>query len=530
MKKYTYIILSLFILSSCSDDFLQKNSLTEISNETSWKSTQDAFMGLTACYDALQNNFLYGGNAWSLGPLNMDCMTDNGGHFNWSGWMAGYDITNGIHTPSSWAVRSYWQACYEGIKRCNDLLYHIEQIEDLSENDKNTFKAEALVIRALLYLNLTTTYQDVPLITSPQKFSEANVPKTAKAEIVTKIETDLQSAIAVLQPTVQERGRITKGAALGVLGRLALYNEKWDLAIKSYRQIIDLGVYGLYDDYSKLFTEEGEKSNEIVFGVRYEGPGLSEGSSFAGHWNTPLEAMNGTLDLANAFYCRDGLSIDKSPLYEEGANNLEDNKPDPLRYRNRDLRLKATLFVPGMKWGESKADFYGGAAASYSTIYVFKYFNPFQTSKDSWDSGQDFYVIRYPEVLLSLAEALVKKGGYSFIEVANLVNQVRERAKMPKIQDVEGTALSSTELLSLIKHERRVETAFEGLRLFDLYRWRELKDAVDRIEKERTTNPRIGVYFNYEKRSFRGDKEYVWPIPLHEIDANDQLEQHPLWK
>ena len=85
-------------------------------------------------------------------------------------------------------------------------------------------------------------------------------------------------------------------------------------------------------------------------------------------------------------------------------------------------------------------------------------------------------------------------------------------------------------MLEIIKHERRVETAFEGLRLFDLYRWKELETAVNNIEKERSRFSGIHTYFLYEQRNFRGEKEYVWPIPLGEIDTNTEIEQHILWK
>ncbi|MDO5523944.1 MAG: RagB/SusD family nutrient uptake outer membrane protein, partial [Bacteroidia bacterium] len=281
--------------------------------------------------------------------------------------------------------------------------------------------------------------------------------------------------------------------------------------------------YELHPDYTTLFTEAAESSSEIIFGVRFEGPGLQEGSSFGGHWDTPLEAMNGTLDLAREFYCIDGLPTNLSPLYEESSVNTVES-PDPLRYQNRDPRLKATLFTPGMQWGNNTSN-YGGAAASLSTLYVMKYFNPALNWSTSWDAGQDFYVIRYAEVLLSLAEALVEKGGYNYSEVASLVNAVRERAKMPTVEAVEGNGLNQEQLRNLIRRERRVETAFEGLRLFDLYRWEELESAAERINQEAADNN-----FSYEYRNFRGQMEYVWPIPLAEVNANKQLEQHELWK
>ena len=167
---------------------------------------------------------------------------------------------------------------------------------------------------------------------------------------------------------------------------------------------------------------------------------------------------------------------------------------------------------------------YGGAAASMSTVYVMKYFDPSDTG-NSWDNGQDFYVVRYAEVLLSLAEALVEKGGYTESEVLGLVDMVRTRAGMPRVEDVEGSGLSQSSLMDIIRHERRVELAFEGLRLFDLYRWRILDKAVQAIENERTT---YGLA--YEKRIFNGERDYVWPIPLGELDSNKKLEQNALWK
>lgn len=530
INKYISSLLLAAVLSAgCSDSFLQKNTLTGISDGTFWQTEADAFMGLTACYDGLQNNYIYNGGPWECGFLYMDCMTDNGGHFNWDGWMQGYDITNGIHTPSSGLVGNFWKSTYEVINRCNSLVTNIEGI-DMDEKTKEKYKAEAIVLRSLMYLNLTMTYQDVPFATKARTMDDANMAKTDRATIVDAIIKDLESAAEVLSVNPEGRGRITKGAAWSILARTALYNEKWDTAISYYKKVMELNVYGLHADYNVLFTEDGESSNEIVFGVRFEGPGLKEGSSFAAHWDTPLEAMNGTVDLANDFYCTDGLPPAKSAVYVEAPDDLANDKPDSLRYRNRDPRLKRTLFVPGMKWAKSAAEFYGGAAPSRSTVYVYKYFNPNQSSSASWDSGQDFYVVRYAEVLLSLAEALVQKGGYNYSEVTSLINQVRNRVNMPSVEAVEGSSLTANELMEVIKHERRVETAFEGLRLFDLYRWKDLEKAVNNIEKERARFAGIGTYFLYEQRNFRGEKEYVWPIPLGEMDTNTEIEQHTLWK
>ncbi len=516
----------LFLLNSCSDEFLQRDSLTAVSASTFWQTEADALNGLAACYDGLQNGFLYNdgnGDKWNgCGPLNMDAMTDNGGRFNWSGWMPGYDICNGIHSSSSHLIEQYWKVNYEVIKRCNTLIANIDRVQ-MDAAQVVIYKAEAIVIRSLMYLNLTMTYHDVPYIKSEQSLTNAEIEKTDRATIVADVMADLKEAVNVLPVTAAERGHITKGAALSLLGRLALYNQQWDEAIRAYEAVTALG-YELYPDYSTLFTEANEACSEVIWGIRYEGPAVNEGSSLGGHWDAPQEALNATVDLADAFYRTDGTPNDIKEVCAYNADGSADLWTLNVdRYQNRDPRLQATLFLPGMAWGK-KDWYYGGAAASYSTLYVMKYFNPALNWQNSWDSGQDFYLIRYSEVLLSLAEAYIEKGGKE-VEAIALIDQVRKRAGMPKVEDVEGAACSQAQLREIVRHERRVELAFEGLRLFDLYRWGTLKEAVDKINAE-------AAYYNfwYEKRNYRGEQEYIWPIPQTEIDSNKKLEQNSLWK
>lgn len=532
LRTKKYIVGALFCgalmgMASCSDDFLQKDSLTSVSKTTFWKTSDDAKEGLAACYDALQNGFLYNDasdqNKWNgCGPLNMDAMTDNGGRFNWSGWMPGYDICNGTQSSSSRLVETYWAANYEAIKRCNSLVSNIGNV-DMDETTREQYKAEAIVIRALMYLNLTMTYQDVPYITSTQNLTEANCEKTERATIVSNIIQEVQNAANILPKETTERGRITKGAALSLLGRIALYNEKWDVAIKAYQEVMSMD-YSLFPDYTTLFTEDNESCSEIIWGVRYEGPGKGEGNAMGGHWGAPLEALNGTIDLADAYYQLDGTPYTK----KDDVCDIVDGSPDlwsatGTRYENRDPRLKTTLFLPGMTWGEANWN-YGGSAASFSTVYVMKYFNPDLTWSTSWDSGQDFYLIRYAEVLLSLAESYIESN-QSLENAVKLIDEVRQRAGMPNIESVEGPGLSQEKLREIVRHERRVELAFEGLRLFDLYRWHTLKDAVDRINDEAST-----YKFAYEYRNYKGEQEYVWPIPQTELDSNPLLTQNDLWK
>jgi hypothetical protein len=520
---------SIMLMSSCSDSFLDRYSLTEQPLETFWQSSTDAQLALTACYDALQDKYLYNGSTSDLGPLYMDCISDNGGHFNWSGWVPGYDVAMGIHNPSSIIFSNYWKASYEVIKRCNFFLCNVDKVPNMDEKLKKSMIAEAITLRALIYTNLTITFQDVPYLTETLTMETSQQPKKSRNEIVDNVLKDLKSCVNDLpEPDKVERGKVTRSACYAIMGRLAMYNNMWDEAISAYREVMKFG-YQIDPSYSTLFTQEGETSKEIILAVRYEGPGLGEGAGFNGHYNTPSAALNGTINLADDYYIKaTGKKTTDTNYGEIKDGRLLPDKPNPDHYLDRDPRLYLTLFVPGMKWNGKggPGKWYGGAAASLSTVYVMKYFNPKDT-KNSFDNGQDFYVIRYAEVLLSLAEALVQKGGYDENEVIGLINRIRQRqdVMMPKVEDVEGVGLSKDELLEIIKHERRVELAFEGLRLFDLYRWKELDKAVGRVENER-----ISLGLAYEKRQFNGERDYVWPVPTGEVDTSKKLEQHPLWK
>lgn len=518
-------LASCLLTVSCSDDFLQKDSLTSVSAATFWKTPEDAFAGLVACYDALTSRYLYSGGPYECGMFYLDCMTDNGGHFNWNGWMPGYDICNGTATPSCSFSRLVWQAAYEAIKRCNALIANVDNIEGLDAGTAALYKAEAKYMRSDIYHFLAMGFHDVPYITAPQSISESAAEKTDRATIINGVISEFTEIIKDL-PVNADSGRITKGAAMARLARVYLYEGQWDKAAELYNQVIALGKYELFNDYSTLFTPANEKCSEIILGIRFEGPGLSEGANWTGHWNTPLEAMNGTIDYADDFYKTDGTRYTDKYVCshkDDGSPNLAD--VDYHRYDDRDPRLYATLWVPGMSWNGKSVQtgrMYGGAASAYSTVYVSKYFDGTDT-KNSWDSPQDFYAIRYAEVLVSLAECYAETGKLN--EAIALVDQIRARVNMPSVESVEGSGLSQDEVRQIVRHERRVELGFEGFRLFDLYRWRLLEDAKDRVNAEAEY-----YNFNYEFRYHRGEMDYVWPLPQHEIDSNKNLVQNDLWK
>lgn len=519
MKKLLYTFFIAFaLITGCSEDFLIRNSPNSISEATFWKTENDVKLAITGCYAVLQSTHMYNSvNNGNAGFPGLDYATDNG-YMTWD-YKSGGAIGNGIHTPSDGGVNGMWDLSYGGIGRCNYLLANISLVEDLEEPARARYIAEAKFLRALHYNNLILLYRDVPLITEPQALSEANVPKDNKAAILEFITTDLEGSVESLPDPSDlppaEWGRITKGAGYALLAHIYLNNHMYPEAAEFTKKVLDLNYYELYPDYTQLFKSENEQNNEIIFPVTYLRGVGSEGSGFGWFTGTRVPDNHHPLkNLADEFYMIDGKHKSESPLYN----------PD-LEMENRDPRFNTTLISKGSLWQgkvvpESQLILTGYAMRKWVEE------NTDNVSLNQNDSDQDFYVFRLAHVILDRAEALVQAGNYDEGEVLGLINMIRDRVNMPRVQDVEGTGFTESELMDIIMHERRVETAFEGRRYFDLKRWGLLKErGVDFFNaNEQANNPALRI------RIYDAPKHNVWPIPQGELDTNPLLEQHDEWK
>ncbi len=529
----------LLTATSCGDDFFNISNPNEISETNFWKTEDDALMALTGCYDAMQNGDLFNDyiDGWKFGFLCRETCTDNGDH-SWGDWMLGSTIAKGTSSTNDECFSKYWNSNYELIKRCNTLIKNIDGMT-IDETKKNAFKAEAIALRALGYCDLVSVFRDVPYLEEPLTLAECEPARTSKEEIATKVLADLKANLPNLPAKGSaSKGRLTQEAGYAIMGRLALFTKHYDEAIEAYNHVI--GKYSLfksgdgsdgYKNYSELFTEKNEECDEVILGIHYAGPGLNEGQTFSISWGGPMNAIEATRNLCDDYYCTDGLPIDKSPLFKgkTGKEAYNADHPDFARYENRDPRLKGTLFVPGMTWLNDvynyDKDTNPGAKklSSKSQVAIMKWFVP-ENMANEYDGSLDYYVMRYAEVLLSLSEAMIEKGGYSQAEITKYINEVRDRVHMPKVEAVEGTGLTQEQLRQIVRHERRVELAFEDLRFADLYRWGEWKNSIDRMHQEYATYG-DGCY----ERQYRGAQDDVWPIPQNEIDTDKNLKQHKEW-
>lgn len=516
MKKIAIISITLFVFAGCSKDFLNETNPNALASDTFWKTPSDVDKAFAGVFSQLLSIDLYNGNSsgQNAGVYRLDFISDNG--------YCGYDFINGAsvargdYSPTDALVLSFWTANYRLIQRSNVFLANIDQVTTVSAVNRNTMKAEVRFLRALAYHHIAMCYRDAPLITSIQTLEDAKVPKNTNKELSDFVISELNAITAGNELSVSVTpGRVSKGAALAFLARFYLYTNKFQEAAETAKKVIDLNVYNLTTPYPTLFKTTGETSKDVIFAVQYSGPGLSAGvgATFNGYFPASPQVHTVALpNLADDFYCSDGLPITKSPLYSALNKHL-----------NRDARFDATLVT-------TKSLFRGAAILpanlAPTTFRLRKWADETAlNSTNAFDNGQDFYVFRYAEVLLTRAEALLESGSYTELAVRDLVNQVRVRAAMPKVEAVEGTGLSKQQLIEIVRHERRVETAFEGLRFYDLKRWGLLKEkSVDSYMKvDKVQAPAI------QNRIFTAPRHNVWPIPQREIDINSSLIQHTEW-
>lgn len=541
MKNIVQINLKLIFLVGTfllGCESLDKAPLDTLSRETFWKTESDAMLALTGVYNVVGGLQQGSYDLWSqLGNLYLfEATTDNG--FEKDNQVT--DFNNGSLATTYVPVRTLWANTYTHISRCNNFINNIDLV-GIAPDKIAEMKAEVKVIRAFNYFNLYFYWGDVPLTTELLTIAEANnIARTSKAEVRDFVIRELQESVDHLPVTRPdaEHGRITQGAALAILGRVLLADERWEEAKNVYKRIIDLGVYVIDPRFKEIFEDSGNDSKEYVLvSVRkvddYGTPMLRgcHGFDYGGwHWFSPYN------ELVEAFECIDGKPISESPLY------------DPENpYENRDPRLYRSIGINGLTVFKGKlyVSHPDSSAVKYQdqvtrrpwSGYLLHKFSDADYAGNITGYGGDFPMIRYAEVLLSYLEACIESGTPITQDLLdNTINKVRgrEEIQMPAV-----TELDPEKLTTILRRERRVELAWEGQRLYDLFRWRIAHEKINKrftgmkvVPASQAANyttvqvDENGYYLTQEKH-FRESVDYLWPIPQSERDVNPNLTQNP---
>ncbi|TVZ60289.1 putative outer membrane starch-binding protein [Flavobacteriaceae bacterium MAR_2010_105] len=494
MKKLNIkaIFILLLITSSCSDDFVNVDSQDQNSEDffNSEAEYQDA---LIAAYDPLQSTYL---NVM-LGEIASD-NTLAGGE-SATDVPGIQEIDDMVHTPMNQQLRDIWGWMYGGVNRANFIL----EFQDKTDfPNKNNVLAQARFLRAYYYFELVKWFGDVPLVVDKriQFGDQFTIDRTPKTEVYAQIEQDLVFAAANLPYVQSQTGRITKGAAQALLGKVYLFQNKFSESANVLEDLISNGPYSLVTatrmveglEIFPIFENDFENNSESVFEIQYTD---KEGAGFG-----CLQCSEG--NVAVGF---NGIRNYTGPVFESGFSfNVPTQKVVDLFEDDDDVR-KNTAILDIDAWASS-------TSATFSTGYEHTgYFNrkyisrqgDLNTGDANLTNPNNYRAIRFADVLLMAAEAL-NRGSISDTRAQDYLNRVRRRAFGDTMHDV---TLTGTNLTNAIYHERRVELIGEGHQFFDLVRTGRAAQEIN---------------------GFTTGKHEVFPIPSIEIQlAGNRWVQNP---
>jgi hypothetical protein len=561
--KRILLLLPVLLFGSCSD-FLEKPPLTSLSESSYWVNGSDVEYAVNGLYEAFYE--LDGGGAFSPGGAPYyDILTDL--VWLYASWeFGGYDLTSGsLNADNSW-INSFWSKKYQYIRNCNFFFENVDKVRDkLSDAQYRDFCGQARTIRAFLYLRLLQAFGDVPLVRNT--LSADDWPGRDNADdIINFIISELDQAIEEL-PAIQSderHGRIYKDVARAYKARTALHvagfygrTEYYQIAADALKPLVENPDYELWkknsdpvDNFDEIFwaANEGADNKEVIFSDQFmkERRPNNMSTCLAGPGWKGLQASQNLID---QFECTDGwqaneiyfadmnkyrnTKVEKSPL--DGKSSLYDPKDE---MKNRDPRLNATFWNPnlyideadgrlkkhGEYWVAGNRNF--AADRENDCYFPKKLVDPTNYNPEYYygNSDNNYPLIRLSDMYLLYAEAMNETGRTDVAET--YVNKVRERVNMPPIRSSD-----QTEMLDIIKHERKVELLFENILYWDYKRWKDLEK----------TMPYGSEFYGFRREAWGFEsvrfqqkfltfpKYNLWPIPSGELRNNPNMNQNEGW-
>lgn len=482
ITKYSLIaFISAFVAFSCSDSFVDIDSFNEDS-ESFFNSQEDYEDALIGAYDLLQSsylNVLLGEIASDNTVAGGESATDTPGI---------QEVDKMTHTPVNAQLRDIWTWMFAGVNRAN---YILEFKDKTDFPDRTKIIAEATFLRAYYYFELVKWFGDVPLAVDQRLlFGDQDVvDRTPKAEVYAQIEQDLIFAAANLPAAQSEIGRVTKGAAQALLGKVYLYQDKFSEASVVLEDVINNGPYDLLADYSTMFENDNENNIESVFEVQYTD---EEGAGFG-----CLQCSEG--NVAVGF---NGIRNYTGPLFESGFSFNVPRQEVVDEFETGDLR-KDVAILDIEAWAAQNPGVSYNEGFEHTGYYNRKYIarqGDLNTGDANLTNPNNYRAIRFADVLLMAAEAY-NRGGIDDNKAQQYLNRVRNRAALGNV-----TATGNS-LTTAIYKERRVELVGEGHHFFDLVRTGRAAQQID---------------------GFVSGKNELFPIPSIEIDlAGSRWAQNP---
>lgn len=534
--RVTLIVIVLFSLAACNnEDFLNRYPKDAPNPSNFFVNEVSARQAVNACYSPwLFNNYMFMRDMTDL----MDALTDDSypsPNRSTEVALKAWNIT-----PTLGQIVGWWAYPYQCINAANFAIDNIPGSTDpaFTPEKQAPFIAEAKFFRAYSYLFLTTFFGDVPLLTSAaSNFTEFNTPRSPRADVMAQVVKDFTSAKDSLPATQSLYGPPVKAAAAAYLAKTYLILKDWPKAEAAAREAIQIAEgsgHKLQDDYLSIWSDEGNP--EVLFAWTYVEniPGFGE--------NFTVQRL-----------CRNLPTTLKIGIYGDGWSCVNVQRSLFDAFEADDPRRDFTIFYPGTDFGvyngttvytgtyetyndagqivDTPVTYHPGDTVKYdyrwgvTGMNTRKMIRSVKNLVDVYQSGQDIPDMRMGELYLILAEALAEEGNS---EALTWVNKVRARPSVNAAPRSLGDGRPGDDnLVDIVRHERRVELALEGKRIFDLIRWGTLADVFgDGTKVKRhffSDFLPAGNASKYDAPIGNLNLDPVFPIPQYELDHNTNV-------
>lgn len=528
MKKYI-LGLSLatamtFSMSSCSN-FLEEPILGQQDMANYFTTEDECAKQVTGCYQSLayddwwQVYKFYGAADMCTDDEWMGNTTQDPGDYLHLAHYTGNTIQAGN------ACQNFWQYRYKGILQCNIAINKIPNVTFNDESLKNRYIAEAKFLRAFQYFDLVKNFGGVPLVMDLLMPTEIDgVTRATASDTYAQIEKDLTEAIPNLpkrsEYSSSDMGRVTKGAAQGLLAKVYLYQNKNSEAETMLKEVINSGEYKLLDDFGNVWSMDYNNSVESLFEIQT---------------NSDI-----SYNLGERFSVVVGSRDDSGWSWGLPTSNLEKAFTDA----GDSIRLIWTImhhnqtYVPNDNTWSADNPYIISPSKHKSARCNMKLYIPVAKRPSPYDAPHiplNYRLLRYADILLMYAEVENNLGNDT--EAQKALNQVRNRVKLANV------TATGTKLRDAIRTERRLELALEDNRLYDLRRWKDDNgkyaiqnvmgangtfvkyNTVESTDQYETSNQNEASNKGY---NFVDGRDELFPIPNSEIVlSNGTIEQNP---
>lgn len=533
------LIVSLFAVMACNDEYLEKYPLDQISDFEFWNSATDLELYANQFYPDLRAPHYN----WQLDNKSDNNAPGDRNNYVWDEYVI--PATGGGWGKGNWLP----------IRRTN---YALVRIAEMEKNDAVLrYEGEIRFFKAFYYHGMVKQFGDVPWYDTDLQTNSEELYKARDSRnlVFANLLQDLDFAIEHL-PEESGEGRLTKYAALTFKAEACLYEgtfrkyhnlgndeEVLKLSAEAAEEVINSGMFSLYStgnpmqDYFDLFVQYNLNGNPeaIMFQSFIEGIRMHNNVRQMGEPHTGY-----TKDFVNSYLSIDGLPISKSPLYQGDAEFGDE-------FENRDPRMFQSIYHPDRPYR-----IYSDGSVDYrempefdnnyvtTSYYITKGYSPYEVDRLQLQTTIDVFIYRYGKLLVTYAEAKAELGEATQEVLDNSINLLRARVGMPPLSMNVGFTdpnwpdweVSIPPLLNEIRRERRIETAGEGTRWDDLVRWKAGKLLENPLTYMGARDPQTGNYriiYPGHTRQWN-DRLYLSPLPTQEIALNPQLTQNPGWE